>query len=187
MDAAELPVFKYHPDPVRSGSVRESQDKCKACGKARGYIYTGPVYSEDELNDAFCPWCIADGSAHEKFDAEFVDCEAFPGDVPQEVMEEIMFRTPGFNAWQSEQWFTCCGQAMAFAEPAGIKDIRQRYYELEGTLMTYIVQEMEISGGAARRMLESLDRDAGPTAYVFQCLGCGVNRAYIDGIFDVEA
>ena len=184
---ARLPAFKYHPDPICSGSVRESEDECRSCGTARGYIYTGPVYSEEDLEDALCPWCIADGSAHEKFDAEFVDCEAFDDDVPQEAMEEITRRTPGFNAWQSEQWFSCCGQAMAFVEPAGIKDIRQRYYELEGTLMTYIVQEMGISGGAARRMLESLDRDAGPTAYVFRCVSCSAIRAYIDGIFDIEA
>lgn len=187
MDAAQLPVFKYHPDPIRSGSVTESDQKCKACGKARGYIYTGPAYSEEELEDALCPWCIADGSAHEKFDAEFVDCEAFPDDVPQPAMEEIMFRTPGYSAWQTEQWFTCCAEPMAFLEPAGIKDIRARYYELEGSLMMYIVHEMGISGGAARQMLESLERDAGPTAYVFQCLKCGANRAYIDGIFEVAA
>jgi uncharacterized protein CbrC (UPF0167 family) len=187
MDAAQLPAFKYHPDPIRSGSVQASDEACKSCGKARGYIYTGPVYAEDELDDALCPWCIANGSAHEKFDAEFVDGEAFADDLPQEVMEEITLRTPGFNAWQGEQWLACCGQAMAFVEPAGVKEIRQRYYELEGSLMMYIVQEMGISGGAARKMLESLDRDAGPTAYVFQCLSCGVNRAYVDGIFDAAA
>jgi uncharacterized protein len=187
MECAPLPVFKYHPDPILSGSLQKSEEKCKACGRARGYIYTGPVYAEEDLSDALCPWCIADGSAHTKFDADFVDCEAFPDDVPQPVMEEIMFRTPGYSAWQSEKWFTCCGEAMAFTEPVGIKDIRERYYELEGSLMMYIVHELEISGGAARRMLESLERDAGPTAYVFKCLRCGGNRAYLDGIFDVEA
>ena len=52
--------------------------------------------------------------------------------------------------------------------------------------MMYIVQELHMSGGAARNLLESLDRDAGPTAYVFQCRRCDAQRTFIDGIFDVE-
>jgi uncharacterized protein CbrC (UPF0167 family) len=36
-------------------------------------------YAIEELEDAFCPWCIADGSAAEQFDAEFVDPEAIGG------------------------------------------------------------------------------------------------------------
>jgi uncharacterized protein CbrC (UPF0167 family) len=181
-----LPVFKYHPDPIGSGSVVESKVKCKCCGKARGYIYSGPVYAEDELDESICPWCIADGSAHEMYDASFLDCEGIPGEVPAEAMEEIEYRTPGFSTWQSERWLTCCGEAAAFLEPVGIQEIRQRYPQLEGDLMGYIVHEMQISGGAARRMLESLQKDAGPTAYVFQCLKCAGHKTFIDGIFDVE-
>lgn len=46
---------------------------CQGCGKARGFVYVGPVYSVEELNDALCPWCIADGSAAEAFGASFTD------------------------------------------------------------------------------------------------------------------
>ena len=46
---------------------------CVCCGERRGYIYAGPVYSERELSDSLCPWCIADGSAHSRFGAEFTD------------------------------------------------------------------------------------------------------------------
>jgi len=60
----ELPVFKYHRDPLQSGSVAKSPESCRCCGKQRGYIYQGPAYSEEELEKALCPWCIADGSAH---------------------------------------------------------------------------------------------------------------------------
>ena len=34
-------------------------------------------------------------------------------------------------------------------------------------------------------MLESLDKDSGPTAYIFQCSHCGTYRTYVDGILDV--
>lgn len=171
-----LPTFRYHPDPVKSGSVVESDGECRVCGKSRGYIYTGPVYSEDELDEQICPWCIADGSAHEKFDATFVDAEAFGEDAPGHAVEEIAERTPGYNAWQGEQWPCCCGDATAFLQPAGIRELRQQY-DWEGIAITHIVQEMGISGGAARRLLESLDRDKGPTVYLFQCLKC--NRLHL--------
>jgi len=46
--------------------------------------------------------------------------------------------------------------------------------------MTYIVHELEISGGAATRFLHALHRDQGPTAYVFACRHCDARHAYID-------
>jgi uncharacterized protein CbrC (UPF0167 family) len=65
--AFPLPTFKYHPDPIRSGSIIASENICRCCTRARGYIYAGPTYSEkDDLDAAICPWRIGDGSAHEK-------------------------------------------------------------------------------------------------------------------------
>jgi uncharacterized protein CbrC (UPF0167 family) len=132
-----LPVFRYHPDPIHSGSVIPSKTRCRCCGKAPGFIYVGPVYSCDQLDDALCPWCIAEGSAHEKFDATFVDSEAFEEGAPEAAILEISERTPGFNAWQSERWPSCCGEPGAFVAPAGIKEIREQYPRLEGPLMMY--------------------------------------------------
>ena len=175
-----LPVFKYHPDPILSGSIVESSGKCECCGQAQGYIYTGPVYTESELDDAICPWCIADGTAHHLFGATFVDEEGIADEVPAAAAEEIARRTPGFNAWQSEQWFACCGDAMAFQEPAGIDEIRARYPGLEYSALSYTIYDLGISGGAATRMVESLNRDKGPTAYIFQCLRCAAQKLYVD-------
>ncbi len=80
----ELPNFRYHPDPIRSGAIAASQAVCKSCGQARGYIYSGPVYSEmDGLDDSICPWCIADGSAAAKFEAVFVDVNSIADAVPE--------------------------------------------------------------------------------------------------------
>ena len=58
-----LPTFKYHPDPVATGNVVQSDTECVCCGKARGFIYAGPVYAIEEYDHCICPWCIADGSA----------------------------------------------------------------------------------------------------------------------------
>src|SRR6266480_2367057 len=66
-----LPEFRYHPDPRATGVIVASEARCVACSRTRGFIYTGPVYAEQEFIDAFCPWCIADGTAARRFDAEF--------------------------------------------------------------------------------------------------------------------
>lgn len=179
-NSVALPVFRYHPNPIDSGSVEASPEKCVCCKQARGYIYTGPVYAEDDLDGRLCPWCIADGSAYAKYDATFVDSEAFADDAPETAITTIVERTPGFNAWQGEQWPSCCDEPAAFLAPVGYDEIRTRYPRLEGPLMMYIVHELEISGGAAKRMLESLKRDHSPTAFVFKCLHCDNMPVYID-------
>ena len=140
----------------------------------------GPVYTEADVDEALCPWCIADGTAHTKFDATFIDLEAFADDVPDAIVDEISQRTPGFSTFQSERWPSCCGEPGVFITPAGITEIRQHYRYLEGELMGYIVHELGISGGAARRMLESLNRDQSPTAYVFQCKKCERYLGHVD-------
>jgi uncharacterized protein CbrC (UPF0167 family) len=176
----QLPVFAYHPDPLASGSVKVSDAVCRCCGNARGYIYTGPAYCEEDLEDALCPWCIADGSAHAKFDVSFTDEAGFPDGIPQTVIEEVAWRTPGFASWQEGQWLACCNDAAAFIEPAGHAEIAARYPRSEGDLMGYIVYKMAISGNAATRLLHSLNRDEGPTAYIFKCRHCDFHPAYID-------
>jgi uncharacterized protein len=176
----DLPVFRYHPDPVRSGSIEASGAECLCCNKRRGFIYTGPAYCEAELDGALCPWCIADGAAHETFDASFTDEALFPDGVPREVVEEVAFRTPGFAGWQQEKWLACCGDAAAFVEAAGRTELRARYSHLHGALMTYISEEFGIAGSEAEGFLNLLDRDEGPTAYVFRCRHCGKTPVYID-------
>jgi uncharacterized protein len=179
-----LPAFKYHRDPIQSGSVEQSKKRCRCCGELRGYIYTGPVYSEEDLDDSICPWCIAEGTAHTKLSATFIDDAALPQDLPETVVQEVVGRTPGYNSWQPEQWFSCCNDAMTFLEPAGIQEIRERHRELEFNVLSNIIYDLHLSGGAATRMLESLDKKHGPTAYVFQCSHCGMYRTFVDGIVD---
>lgn len=175
-----LPIFRYHPDPIASGSIVASNAECVCCHGCRGFIYTGPAYCEAELEDALCPWCIADGSGHETFDANFADPAGFPDAIPPGVVEEITYRTPGFNAWQEPKWLACCGDAAAFLEPAGYAEICTRYPQISGVLMMHIVHDLGISGAAAASFLQALDRDHGPTAYVFACRHCDAKPAYID-------
>lgn len=114
--AGALPTFRYHPDPIATGSIEPAPDECLACGRARGFRYVGPVYAETELNEQLCPWCIADGSAARKFDAEFTDVGlGLPPDVPDSVTDEIAHRTPGFHSWQQDHWLYHCGDGCTFS------------------------------------------------------------------------
>ncbi|MET8030770.1 CbrC family protein [Streptomyces avermitilis] len=90
---AELPFFRYHPDPVATGSVRAGNEPCDCCGRSTGWIYTAAFYTAKDVAGSVCPWCIADGSAAERFDAEFTDAYGLDG-VPWEILREVTHRTP---------------------------------------------------------------------------------------------
>ena len=115
-----LPAFRYHPDPVGTGSVAASAKECRCCGRSRGYIYTLAPYTEEEVDEeSVCPWCIADGSAHAKLQAEFIDANGIPDDVPEAVAAQLVERTPGYASWQTEEWRACCDDAAAYLGPFG--------------------------------------------------------------------
>ncbi|MEA2585458.1 MAG: uncharacterized protein QOF33_3543 [Thermomicrobiales bacterium] len=65
--------IQYNTDPIAIGVIEPSTSVCRACNLARGYIYTGGIYSIDDLYGLTCPWCISDGTANERLDAMFND------------------------------------------------------------------------------------------------------------------
>jgi uncharacterized protein CbrC (UPF0167 family) len=178
----DLPTFRYHPDPQATGSVIDSDIECICCRKARGFIYTGPVYAEEDYDECICPWCIADGSAHEKLRAEFTDDAGIGGygmwdKVSKDVVEEVTFRTPGFTGWQQEMWWTHCGDAAQFLGRAGQKEL----IALGSQEITAIRHSTRFGEGPEwDRFFASLDREDSPTAYMFRCGKCGQLGGYQD-------
>jgi uncharacterized protein CbrC (UPF0167 family) len=171
----DLPGFPYHPNPLATGSVEAFETQCASCGQRRGFIYRGPVYSVEEVVDRLCPWCIADGSAAEKFEAEFTDVGwGVPPDVPPPVVQEVATRTPGFSGWQQEHWLYHCGDAAAFLGRAGWVEL-QRYPEAIESLRQEVGPSEELE-----RYLTALDADGDATAYLFQCRHCQRHLAYSD-------
>ena len=177
-----LPTFKYHPDPVVTGSVIESDTKCVCCGKARGYIYAGPVYTCKEYYQCICPWCIADGSAHKKLGASFTDELGIGGgaigdEIPQTVIEEVAYRTPGFSGWQQEQWWTHCGDAAQFIGRAGREELEALGPEAKAAIQA----SAGLSDGPEwDEFFAALDKEGSPTAYLFRCSKCGRLGGYQD-------
>jgi uncharacterized protein CbrC (UPF0167 family) len=177
-----LPSFKYHPDPIATGSIKQSDTACECCGQQRGYIYVGPVFSVEELSECICPWCIADGSAHEKFDAEFTDAAGVggysePPIVPETVIEEVAFRTPGFSGWQQEHWLACCGDAAAFVGRAGRAELEHQWADAVPSIQKECGM---VDGPDWQGYFRALHKDGSPTAYVFRCLHCGRQLGYSD-------
>lgn len=179
-----LPEFRYHPDPIATGSIVESDATCRVCVEVRGYIYAGPTYGEDDLTDEVCPWCIANGDAHEEYEVEFVDSAAIGGgdedwpEVDDEIIEEVAFRTPGFNGWQQERWFTHCDDAGAFLGPMSKAELQA----LGPKAVSAIQQSTGLEGQDWQRLFNALKREKAPTAFVFRCLHCGAYGGYTDAL-----
>jgi uncharacterized protein CbrC (UPF0167 family) len=179
--AADLPRFTYHPDPLATGSVVASDAICRVCGVARGFVYAGAPSAEEDLENSVCPWCIADGSAAETFNAEFVDGEGI-GDygrwdsVADAVIEEVSRRTPGFTGWQQERWWTHCGDAGEYLGRAGRRELETRWAAARDAIR----EESGFVGDTWDEYFAVLDTDGSPTAYVFRCRHCGALGGYSD-------
>jgi len=176
-----LPKFDYHPDPLATGSVEASEAVCECCEEARGFVYTGPVYAEAEI-EAICPWCIASGAAHAELGASFSDEDGIGGygewqAVPAAVVEAVAHRTPGFNGWQQEQWWTHCGDAAEFLGRCGIKEL-----QAFGPEAVAAIRESARLLDADRldAFMAALDKDSAPAAYLFRCRKCGKLGGYTD-------
>jgi uncharacterized protein len=168
LGVTDMPTFRYHPDPVATGEVITGDAACRCCGRHRGFIYTGPVYSAEEVVEELCLWCIADGSAATLFEAEFTDVENVPDDVPRAVLTEVLTRTPGFSGWQQEHWLFHCADAAAYLGKVGYEDLLVIPEALE-----MLQQE---------RDLQNLSPAGEATGYLFRCLHCGTHLAYADHV-----
>ena len=177
----QLPTFRFHPDPISTSSIAPSDAQCVCCNRSRGYVYVGPVYAEDEYDSCVCPWCIADGSAHERLGASLHDEASIGGgewdNVPASSIEEIAYRTPGFAGWQQEQWWSHCGEAACYLGRAGCAELQAAGADA----MASIRASAGISSDAEwTRFLKALDKDGSPTAYLFRCSKCGTIGGYQD-------
>ncbi|NEA33169.1 CbrC family protein [Streptomyces sp. SID13031] len=174
----DVPTFRYHPDPVGTGEVITSDAPCRCCGRHRGFIYTGPVYSAEEVVEELCLWCIADGSAATLFEAEFTDVPTVSDDVPRPVLTEVLTRTPGFSGWQQEHWMFHCADAAAYLGKVGYEELLAIPEALE------MVQQGMASYGLGKRddYTRALSATGEATGYLFRCLHCGTHLAYSDHV-----
>lgn len=175
-----LPTFRYHPDPVATGAFVAGPGTCRSCRRARGWVYAVAPYAVEDLRDALCPWCVADGSAAARFDATFTDLGAVTGieGVPTPVLDEISRRTPGFSGWQQERWLFHCADAAAFLGAVGWEELAP--FPDAVSALRAEAASWGFTGDDADAFVGSLDVDGASTAYLFRCLHCGTHLAYAD-------
>jgi uncharacterized protein len=120
----QLPQFRYHPNPISSGAIETSTELCICCGRSRGFMYVARVNCEMNLTHKLCPWCIADGSASEKFNATFNDDRPLrKKGINASIIEEITKQTPGYSSWQQDDWLTHCNDGCEFHGNASSTEI----------------------------------------------------------------
>jgi uncharacterized protein CbrC (UPF0167 family) len=167
---SELPKFRYHPDPVATGAVEESDETCIRCVEARGYVYAGPVAIDDEEGDEpepLCPWCIADGSAAEEYNCEFTDSAPL-ADLKPSILEEVAKRTPGYVSWQENEWQVCCDDACAYHGDATKAEVEA----LAGEDLEELLEDLEWEPDEWTAFVAAYEPGGALSVHKFVCLHC---------------
>ena len=163
-----LPGFKYHPDPIGTGAIVPSSETCECCGFARGYRYSRPILARTEIENV-CPWCIADGSACRKFDADINEVGSLQGDgIAASIREEIATRTPGYVSWQGENWLSCCDDACEFWGDASAQDVRR----IDRHRDVFPKHTLTVSDIEWFKIVRNYEPAGNPTFYKFVCRHC---------------
>ncbi|EFH84468.1 CbrC family protein [Ktedonobacter racemifer] len=170
-----FPTFKYHPDPLATGTIRRQQTSCPVCQQIRAYVYVGPFYAEENV-EGICPWCIKDGSAAQTYHGQFtdlIDCDW--REFAPEYLNELHHRTPGYRSWQSEVWLSHHNDFCAFVGYVGWKEIQPFAEEVAEDLA-----KMKALYGFSQAQLERWNTGGSIQGYLFQCVVCGKYRLTAD-------
>ncbi|SDH17583.1 hypothetical protein SAMN05216588_10378 [Pseudomonas flavescens] len=176
--SADLPVFRLHPNAYRLGLFSQQAGICSCCDTPREWRYEGPFYARQKPA-YLCPWCVADGSAAQRWQGQFNDDLSIEGCQPDPaapsasldlaLLDEVCERTPGYLAWQQGAWLLHCGQPCQFldyVDHAGIEPLRAELADdLDGLPPGYV---------------RALSTDGSPTGYLFRCAQCGSHRLHTD-------
>ncbi len=172
-----LPTFKYHPNPIETGSIESSSEVCECCNIARGYIATGIIYAKNDI-DNICPWCISDGSAAKKFNGTFVDDYPLENaGIDNSIISEVCERTPGYNSWQQEIWQHCCNDACEYHGNASKEELSNlKSSELKDFLFKEMIDEDEWE----EDIIKNYQAGGNPGIYKFKCRHCVKYVYYMD-------
>ena len=168
-----LPHFIYHPDPLATGAFVEGEAKlCPSCGKESNIYYNLMPYCIDNIKN-LCPFCIANGLAAKKFDAEFVQDAEGQGELDPEKDQLLFCQTPGYSSWQGENWLSCCQDYCAYLGTVGTRELKAM------GIAEQVLADYEESGGY-QDIEEYLVKDGSLCGYLFRCLHCQKYQIWVD-------
>ena len=172
----DLPVFKYHPDPIKTGAIEKTDNPCECCGRVTGYSAVSTIYSIEEV-ETICPWCISDGSAAKKFNGEFSDSHPLLSNgIDKSIVEEVCERTPSFISWQQERWLSHCNDACEFHGDAEKSDLES----LSGEDLNTFLAEEYIKKEHWPHIVKNYTLGGSLAIYKFKCRHCGKSLFYTD-------
>ncbi len=136
----ELPHFQYIPNAYELGLFELGQFICEICNTEQNYRYTGPIYMENEKSTGtfkvtstehkICPYCIENGKAAEKLNADFKDMDILEQScynkeyIDEEkcdaVIKTWLLRSPNFKGLETELWPICCSNFTSFIGYLGV-------------------------------------------------------------------
>ena len=170
------------PNPIATSS-QALRYRVRMLRPAAGATFTLARYSRLRISTCVCPWCIADGSAHTRFNARVHGCSGCgrvfrPPVVPTSVIEEVAFRTPGFSVLASGSIGLL---AVAMPPHLLVEQAAQSYERHWPDAISSIQKECGMVDGVDwQGYLRALDKDGSPTAYIFRCLHCDRHLGYSD-------
>ncbi len=169
----DLPSFRFHPDPLRTGAIVKQAGHCSCCDQPVDYLYVGPAASIYDLEEKLCPWCIASGAAAEKFDVEFSERQPLiEAGVDPEVIEEIVGRTPGYICWQHPTWEVHQGKPCQFIGDTTGKALRQ----MSKDELAAFMESARLDREGFEELLGIYRPNSNPGVYHFRCSETGFNR-----------
>ena len=169
----DLPHFLYHPDSLATGSFVEGEAKvCPSCGKESNVYYALIPYSIEDI-EYLCPFCIANGQAAKKFDAEFIQDAEWQGELDPEKNQLLFCQTPGYSSWQGEYWLSCCQDYCAYLGTVGTRELKAMGIA-EQVLADYEARE------EYQDLEEYLVKDGSLCGYLFRCLHCQKYQIWVD-------
>ena len=174
----DFPKFRYFPDPLGAGSFEQSDQDCECCGLNRGLLFTGAIYSANEI-ESVCPWCIASGELERKFGATLNDDHPLRvAGLPDKIIHEVTSRTPGYISWQQDEWLACCQDACEYhGEPS-----QEELDNLSEEGIQSIAKETGFALEVVRNRILHPDQNQGMAFYKFICRHC--NKTMVN--FDCE-
>lgn len=177
----KITSFKYHPNPLKTGNAIEKQFVCVCCNREKNYSYIGPIYSACNIEGEVCLDCIQNGSASEKFNAEFADNLDQYENISESSLNELFKRTPGYNSWQSTVWLTHCNEICEFHGDFEKNDIVNNYETLKSSLLKGLGYD-DNDDLYMKDILKNYNPRLGtnPSFYKFVCCKCRKVLVHVD-------
>lgn len=173
-------IFKYHPDPIKTGNAIIKDFQCSCCNKNKTELYTGSIYTTLESeNLEICLDCIANGEAARKYEACFTESDTDLQNISAELINELEYRTPGYISWQGNYWLSHCNDICEFHGDFSKEDLNQLPQETLNEIKNYMnCTDVELA--ELVRCYNPRKGDMNPALYKFKCRHCDKIRIYCD-------